>query len=220
MFGIGWNEITILMTVVTFILVWVIVIASMVVKLQRGPSPSATVPAAWSRQSLAKLVRWNFSAAVFVVGVLAICTPFPWLLFGNSGMPFVKIATIGLLLAVLYTFVSGAIMLATNRPVARERMSIDPARSDDTSTQAYWVARITQRFCPRCRAPLAADAPEGLCPACLMAGGLASAAVLPVASGMAVTTPPSGSQSGRSGPASAATRNPRAAGTRRHGFRL
>jgi predicted Ser/Thr protein kinase len=29
--------------------------------------------------------------------------------------------------------------------------------------------------CPRCQTPLATDAPEGLCPACLMAGGLASA---------------------------------------------
>jgi serine/threonine protein kinase len=29
--------------------------------------------------------------------------------------------------------------------------------------------------CPRCQATLATDAPEGLCPACLMAGGLASA---------------------------------------------
>lgn len=29
--------------------------------------------------------------------------------------------------------------------------------------------------CPRCQSPLAADAPEGLCPACLLAGGLESA---------------------------------------------
>jgi len=39
--------------------------------------------------------------------------------------------------------------------------------------------------CPRCQSPLAADAPEGLCPACLMAGGLASASP----SGSAMTTP-------------------------------
>jgi phage shock protein PspC (stress-responsive transcriptional regulator)/predicted Ser/Thr protein kinase len=62
------------------------------------------------------------------------------------------------------------------------------------------VSRITQRFCPRCRAPLAADAPEGLCPACLLAGGLASDVgnalhgVPPENSGLAATTPPSGSQ--------------------------
>jgi serine/threonine protein kinase len=40
--------------------------------------------------------------------------------------------------------------------------------------------------CPRCQSPLAADAPEGLCPACLMAGGLASA---PSPVGSAMTTP-------------------------------
>ena len=40
--------------------------------------------------------------------------------------------------------------------------------------------------CPRCQSPLAADAPEGLCPACLMAGGLASA---PSPAGFAMTTP-------------------------------
>ncbi|MCE9528998.1 MAG: serine/threonine protein kinase, partial [Planctomycetales bacterium] len=40
--------------------------------------------------------------------------------------------------------------------------------------------------CPRCHSPLAADAPEGLCPACLMAGGLASA---PSPSDSAATTP-------------------------------
>jgi len=40
--------------------------------------------------------------------------------------------------------------------------------------------------CPRCQSPLAADAPEGLCPACLMAGALASA---PSPVGSAMTTP-------------------------------
>jgi predicted Ser/Thr protein kinase len=34
------------------------------------------------------------------------------------------------------------------------------------------VARIARRFCPKCRATLTSDSPEGLCPACLMAGGL------------------------------------------------
>lgn len=42
-------------------------------------------------------------------------------------------------------------------------------------------------ICPRCQSPLAADAPEGLCPACLMAGGLAS--VPSPAAGFAATTP-------------------------------
>src|SRR5205807_4329485 len=69
------------------------------------------------------------------------------------------------------------------------------------ATAAHWaddsssvISRLTQRFCPRCRAPLSADSPEGLCPACLMAGGLASSAAVDVASGLAATTPPSGSK--------------------------
>src|SRR5690349_14388506 len=34
------------------------------------------------------------------------------------------------------------------------------------------VAKIAKRFCPKCRAVLTSDSPEGLCPACLLAGGL------------------------------------------------
>ena len=64
----------------------------------------------------------------------------------------------------------------------------------DSPMHVDLVARLTQRFCPQCRAPLAADAPEGLCPACLMAGGLASATASDPEIGMAATTPPSGSQ--------------------------
>ncbi len=66
---------------------------------------------------------------------------------------------------------------------------IDPATSS-----ADVVARLTLRFCPQCRTSLAADAPEGLCPACLMAGGFDSVPIDPLAGGLAVTTPPSGSQ--------------------------
>src|SRR4029078_9315449 len=64
---------------------------------------------------------------------------------------------------------------------------------DVSQPQVELIARITQRFCPRCRAPLAADAPEGLCPACLMVGGMASGAAVDPASGGAITTPLSGS---------------------------
>jgi predicted Ser/Thr protein kinase len=39
------------------------------------------------------------------------------------------------------------------------------------------------RECPRCGAPLPADAPEGLCPACLLAGGISDEALTPTTSG-------------------------------------
>lgn len=77
---------------------------------------------------------------------------------------------------------------------------------DPSEASAHWVASITQRFCPQCRAPLAVDSPEGLCPACLLAQGMAggagwnaaegvpySAKMEPAADGLAATTPPSGS---------------------------
>jgi predicted Ser/Thr protein kinase len=68
-----------------------------------------------------------------------------------------------------------------------------PAPYDASATSIDLVARLTQRFCPQCRSPLAADAPEGLCPACLMAGALVSRLDVPEP-GMVATTPPSGSQ--------------------------
>jgi len=41
----------------------------------------------------------------------------------------------------------------------------------------------TQRTCPSCGKPVAADAPQGLCPECLMKGGMASTVSAPGASG-------------------------------------
>jgi predicted Ser/Thr protein kinase len=64
---------------------------------------------------------------------------------------------------------------------------------DASATSIDVVARLTQRFCPQCRTALAPDSPEGLCPACLMAGALGSNLESPEP-GMAATTPPSGSQ--------------------------
>jgi predicted Ser/Thr protein kinase len=69
------------------------------------------------------------------------------------------------------------------------------AGADDADARQTIIARLTQRFCPGCRTALAADAPEGLCPACLMAGGLPSEAGHDaIAAGLAATTPPSGSR--------------------------
>jgi serine/threonine protein kinase/phage shock protein PspC (stress-responsive transcriptional regulator) len=91
-----------------------------------------------------------------------------------------------------------AVRLRTQPQPQMEPLVQKPAHQ---AAAAHWaeeslsvVSRLTQRFCPRCRAPLAADAPEGLCPACLMAGGLASAAAVEPSNGLAATTPPSGSQ--------------------------
>jgi hypothetical protein len=88
------------------------------------------------------------------------------------------------------------------RPVASPQQP-QPSHYDP-AVQADLVARLTQRFCPQCRAPLAADSPEGLCPACLMAGAMGGEFAEPENaaegvphnddSGLAATTPPSGSR--------------------------
>ena len=54
----------------------------------------------------------------------------------------------------------------------------------DVLRTRYFVQPVnSSRTCPRCRAPLAADAPEGLCPACLLAGGLEGNSLPPTSSG-------------------------------------
>jgi len=126
--------------------------------------------------------------------VLSFLTPLSWLILGQAGMPFVRLGTIGVVLSALYLFVAAAIAMATSTsPTGRHTFGA-MGNGGDPSSQAELVARVTLRFCPQCRAPLAADAPEGLCPACLMAGGMASAVAAQPANGMAATTPPSGSQ--------------------------
>ncbi|MCI0361724.1 MAG: serine/threonine protein kinase, partial [Planctomycetaceae bacterium] len=84
-------------------------------------------------------------------------------------------------------------------PVSAPRRQPAAPVSNDADVRQTIIARLTQRFCPQCRSPLTPDSPEGLCPACLMAGGLACAAIEPVANGLAATTPPSGSKPPASG---------------------
>lgn len=81
------------------------------------------------------------------------------------------------------------------RVLSSEQFSPRPVESAADS-HIEIVARLTQRFCPQCRSPLPPDSPEGLCPACLMAGGLASESFAEPSpsDGNAVTTPPSGSR--------------------------
>ncbi len=92
---------------------------------------------------------------------------------------------------------------ATTVPPLPQRAAAQPARlPDDVDSRQSIVARLTQRFCPQCRTALATDAPEGLCPACLLAGGMGSATEGRIATegdpysanGLAATTTPSGSQ--------------------------
>src|SRR5215468_6485956 len=48
----------------------------------------------------------------------------------------------------------------------------------------------TQRICPSCRKPLAPDAPEGVCPECLLKAGLGSTVGGKTAEAASFTAPP------------------------------
>ena len=83
--------------------------------------------------------------------------------------------------------------LASSGPsagVPQAAMASAPSFLSSSEASAAVVARLAERFCPSCRAPLERDAPEGLCPACLMAGGLGSRFAASAPDGLAATTPP------------------------------
>jgi tRNA A-37 threonylcarbamoyl transferase component Bud32 len=63
---------------------------------------------------------------------------------------------------------------ARGQPVGKPETSPKhfPLPVEEASSHVEIVGRIARRFCPQCRAVLTSDSPEGLCPACLMAGGL------------------------------------------------
>jgi predicted Ser/Thr protein kinase/type II secretory pathway pseudopilin PulG len=199
MFGIGWMEVAIVMTMSVFWITVLLTVFSVAMRYRSGTAlASSTLPTApaqpQSRFSAA--ARLHFLIVFLVFFTLVISVPIAWVLLGNpDSIPFVKAATVGILLVALYGVVAlGVFILTSKTPLSQALAPNAPMHSHDPATQVDLVARITQRFCPQCRSSLAVDAPEGLCPACLMAGGMASGAAIDPASGMAVTTPPTGSQ--------------------------
>jgi predicted Ser/Thr protein kinase len=68
-------------------------------------------------------------------------------------------------------------------PAAQATASPSLSHQDVLRTRYFLRPVDAVRTCPRCRAPLAADAPEGLCPACLLAGGLEAESLPPTSSG-------------------------------------
>ena len=62
------------------------------------------------------MARLHAQIAGPLIAALAICAPLPWLLFGQEGMPLVRLATIGLLLVCLYFIVAMAVMILTSKP--------------------------------------------------------------------------------------------------------
>ena len=202
MFALGFNEIIIILLVGGF---WVVVLLAVValiaarrgslVPISRPATASPTSPATGPSRLPLFIALWLLCLLCFVVTV-------PGAFFiGFGHTPFWMLIIVGLLLFGLLTAaLVTAFVFASIRPsMAHSQVAAqEPAHPYEVPSHVEVIARLTQRFCPQCRSSLAADAPEGLCPACLMAGGLASVTE-PVVNGMAVTTPPSGSQPPASG---------------------
>ncbi|HEX5105488.1 MAG TPA: serine/threonine-protein kinase, partial [Pirellulaceae bacterium] len=120
------------------------------------------------------------------------------------GLMFLAVAA-AVTIVIVNRATAGKPAVATPASSPAAAVAPPPAQAShlDPAVQASLVARLTQRFCPQCRSPLAADSPEGLCPACLMAGAIGGFShprpgSLPegegVINGLAATTPPSGSK--------------------------
>lgn len=90
----------------------------------------------------------------------------------------VRITWLGVFLALIITLL--AIIAMIYRVVRKTNRSEKSAyRSELSAMTPIPAARAAEaprspRVCPQCRAPIAADAPQGLCPRCLMAGAFQS----------------------------------------------
>src|SRR5690349_11003379 len=96
-------------------------IVAAVVVLNRAPgvvaaSPGAVAPRRELWERIARGARIHFFVAVFLLAVLPIFAGLSWTILGNSGMPLVRLATVGILLTALYAIVSLAVALTSKRP--------------------------------------------------------------------------------------------------------
>lgn len=99
---------------------------------------------------------------------------------GGFGLGPMELICIGIFIVLMLGTAGAIVFLVIWRrtaPAAREPVSKPQPKeflpvAQESPSHVDVVAKIARRFCPKCRAVLTADSPEGLCPACLMAGGL------------------------------------------------
>src|SRR5438128_1566048 len=127
--GIGWKEISMIMTVFTMVMVWIIVIISVVNK-RRGAAMSAPAPSAPLQSQFPTGARLHLAIAALMLPILAICAPLGWLLFGQAGMPLVRLCTIGVLLAALYVVIAAAIAITTSKTPFNQWQIPNPSLGD------------------------------------------------------------------------------------------
>src|SRR5688572_9128874 len=108
---------------------------------------------------------------------------------GLGPMELLLLALLGLPMFAGFLVLIAIGIRVLRQPSPARGQSRPPAWSPQLSHQdvlrtKYFVHPVNaSRTCPRCRAPLSADAPEGLCPACLLAGGLEGNSLPPTSSG-------------------------------------
>jgi tRNA A-37 threonylcarbamoyl transferase component Bud32 len=99
---------------------------------------------------------------------------------GGIGLGWAELICIGIFIALMLG-TAGAILFVViwrrtspvaGEPVSKPQPKHFPLPVEEGSSHIEIVGRIARRFCPKCRAVLISDSPEGLCPACLLAGGL------------------------------------------------
>src|SRR5262245_53923735 len=100
--ALGWNEVAIIMTLGVFAMTVALTIIGALAKHRTGLAPSSG-PRPQARQAHSPdRARSHMFAAILVFVVLNLCAPLPWLLFGQGGMPLVKLIVIGILLTAMY----------------------------------------------------------------------------------------------------------------------
>jgi Na+/alanine symporter len=146
MFGIGWVEISMIMTLVVFALT----IYSLLMKQGQNQERAAVRPAPTAGPNFGPGVRLHFLIVFILFVVLVFSPPLAWAILGQAGMPLVRLATILLLLVSLYAIIAVAIFVAQRLATAAPGPVSDFPQGEASQPQVDLIARITQRFCPRC----------------------------------------------------------------------
>src|SRR5881227_3051485 len=94
-----WNDVAMVLTIGTFVMVWVLVMLTVGIKLRRQAQAAPVTP---QPPRFLTGLRLHIFIAVMLIVLLSIAAPLAWVVFGQAGMPVVRLGTIGILLAALY----------------------------------------------------------------------------------------------------------------------
>src|SRR5689334_20419671 len=112
--SLGWNEVAILMTIFTFVMVWVIVMLGVATKLRAGSRlQAARQAAAWpTALQRDRWLRNSLAVAIIIFVTLNFAPPLSWLVGGQNAMPLIRLETIAILLTGLFLVLGIGITVA------------------------------------------------------------------------------------------------------------